>query len=137
MGEVRTDIMLRNVEDKILARNGVIQEDGIRAVTVSAVADTGAWTLVLTEDTARKLGLKTTGPDLVTLAGGEEKGCLRAEAVEIIWKDRRSVCSPLVLPGERDDILGAIPMEDMDLIVCPRRQEVVGAHGDKPVYFVR
>jgi hypothetical protein len=57
--------------------------------------------------------------------------------VEIHWKDRTSVCAPLVLPGEDDDILGAIPMEDMDLVVCPKRREVVGAHGDKPVFFVR
>jgi hypothetical protein len=93
--------------------------------------------MVLTEGTAQKLGLKTTGPSSVTVAGGDEKECQVAEPVRVQWKDRSTVCEPLVLTGEDDEILGAIPMEGMDLIVCPKRQEVVGAHGDKPVFFVR
>jgi len=137
MGEVRTDLTLNNVEDKILARNGLIQKDKVRSVKISALADTGAWTLVLTEKTAGKLGLKTTSPSSVTVAGGGEKDCRIAEPVEIQWKDRSMICEPLVLPGEDDDILGVIPMEGMDLIVCPKRREVVGAHGDKPIFFVR
>jgi hypothetical protein len=47
------------------------------------------------------------------------------------------VCNPLMLPGETDDILGAIPMEGMDLIISPKKEMVVGAHGDKPVFFVK
>jgi len=137
MGLVHTEITLKNVEDVILARNGVITPDQVRAVTVRAFADTGAWTLVLTEDTARRLGLGIIGPDSVTVAGGEDKACLKAEAVEVHWRNRVSVCRPLVLPGEDEDILGAIPMEDMDLMVCPKTQEVVGAHGDTPMYVIK
>jgi len=137
MGDVMTDLTLRNMRDVFKADEGTIPEGEIRSVKVSALADTGAWTLVLTVETAKKLGLKTTGPSSVTVAGGDEKGCQIAEPVEIHWKDRSMICEPLVLPGEDEDILGAIPMEGMDLIVCPKRREVVGAHGDKPVFFVR
>ncbi|MDR1785533.1 MAG: hypothetical protein LBR23_03600 [Spirochaetaceae bacterium] len=137
MGEVYTEITIKNVKDDILAQAGVIGPDEVRRVTVKAMADTGAWTLVLTENTCKKLGLKPIGASAVTVAGGDEKDCLETEAVEVIWKDRSTVCRPLVLSGEDDEILGAIPMEGMDLIVCPKRREVIGAHGDKPVYFVK
>jgi len=30
-------------------------------------------------------------------------------------------------------LLGAIPLEDMDLIVDPAKQELIGAHGDEEV----
>jgi hypothetical protein len=30
-------------------------------------------------------------------------------------------------------VLGAIPLEDMDLIVDPKRQELIGAHGDEVI----
>jgi hypothetical protein len=33
--------------------------------------------------------------------------------------------------GEEDVLLGALPLEGMDLIVDPLKQEVAGAHGDK------
>jgi hypothetical protein len=36
----------------------------------------------------------------------------------------------VVLPGEKEILLGAYPLEGMDLMIHPQRQEVVGAHGD-------
>jgi len=137
MGLVFTEITLSNLEDGMKAKCGFVKDGEVRSATVRAIADTGAWTLVLTEETARKLGVAITGPSTVTVAGGEERGCQLAEPVRVRWKDRSTVCEPVILPGETTDILGAIPMEGMDLVVCPKRQEVVGAHGDKPVFFVR
>jgi hypothetical protein len=34
-------------------------------------------------------------------------------------------------------LLGAIPLEALDLIVHPMRQEVVGAHGEEAVYMLK
>jgi len=137
MGEVYTEITLKNMEEEMLARRGIIAADKVREVTVSAMVDTGAWTLVLTEATCKKLGLNKIADSSVTVAGGENKACVKVEPVEVHWKNRSSVCRPLMLPGEDTDILGAIPMEDMDLIVSPKRREVTGAHGDQPVYTVK
>jgi hypothetical protein len=41
-----------------------------------------------------------------------------------------------VLPGAEEVLLGAIPLEDMDLIVNPARQELTGAHGDEVVCLI-
>jgi hypothetical protein len=34
-------------------------------------------------------------------------------------------------------LLGALPLEDMDLIVDPARQEITGAHGDEILCIVK
>jgi len=99
------------------------------------VADTGAWTLVLTEGTAQKLGLSIRDRDIV--AGGGERACMVAEPVEIRWKNRYLTMEPLILPGEKDDLLGALPLEGMDLMVDPVHQRLVGTHVDKWVRYVQ
>jgi hypothetical protein len=50
--------------------------------------------------------------------------------VEIHWKNRTSTLSAVVIPGAADIFLGALPLEDMDLMVNPVTQELVGVHGD-------
>jgi hypothetical protein len=53
------------------------------------------------------------------------------EYVEVHWKDRKTACEAVVLSDEEEVLLGAYPLEGMDLMVHPQRQEVVGVHGDK------
>jgi hypothetical protein len=38
--------------------------------------------------------------------------------------------------GTPDVLLGAIPLEDMDLVVNPAKQELIGAHGDEVITSV-
>jgi predicted aspartyl protease len=57
--------------------------------------------------------------------------------VEVRWKDRKTSCEAVVLPGEPEVLLGAYPLEGLDLTVNPKRQEVVGAHGDKRYNVVK
>jgi clan AA aspartic protease len=102
----------------------------VRRVTVNAVVDTGAWTLVLNEETRKKLGLKVEETRESTVAGGGKVPCQITEPVMVHWKDRKTPCQTVVLPNEEDVLLGALPLEGMDLMVHPLRQEVIGAHGD-------
>jgi hypothetical protein len=51
--------------------------------------------------------------------------------VEVQWKDRNTACEAVVLPDEEDVLLGAYPLEGMDLMVHPQKQELTGAHSDK------
>jgi predicted aspartyl protease len=50
MGTVKTEITLKNVIDAGNAKRGIIKEAEIRAITVEAIVDTGASTIVITED---------------------------------------------------------------------------------------
>jgi clan AA aspartic protease len=131
MGTVCADITIKNAGDVSNIWRGLTTEKDVRQVTVRAIVDTGAGTLVIGEDLRRKLGLSVKGLRGVTLAGGERLVARITEPVEIHWKDRSSTFNAMVLPGEHETLLGAIPLEDMDLIVDPKRQELTGAHGDE------
>ena len=40
------------------------------------------------------------------------------------FKNRTTSCNAMVLPGESEVLLGAIPMEDMDVVLVPRLQTI-------------
>ena len=130
MSLVQTEITLRNSKDKMKAEEGLIQETEIRQITVQAVVDTGAWTLVINEAIREELGLNVVGTEPGTLADETKAEYNMAGPLEVIWKNRRTTCEALVLPEAEDILLGAIPLEAMDLTVNPRR-ELVGVHGDE------
>jgi clan AA aspartic protease len=131
MGEVRTEITLVNIRDTVKAEEGIIPKSAARRLTVNAVVDTGAWTLVINEETREKLGLRVEEAAETTVAGGGKVSGGVTEPVRVYWKNRRTTCEAVVLPGEEDVLLGALPLEGMDLTVNPLRNEVTGAHGDK------
>jgi clan AA aspartic protease len=131
MGEVHTEITLVNIGDQSAAERGFIPHDQVRKLTVNALVDTGAWTLVINEEIRQKLGLKVEETSETTLAGGIKVPSRITEFVEVRWKNRKAACEAVVLPGEDEILLGAYPLEGMDLMVHPQRQEVIGAHGDK------
>jgi hypothetical protein len=55
----------------------------------------------------------------------------------VYWKNRDTICQALVLPDADEILLGAFPMEGMDLIVHPRLEQVVGAHGDEQLLILK
>jgi clan AA aspartic protease len=136
MGMVRTEITLKNAGDKVRVECGLIKEKDIRQMTVTALIDTGASDLVINEDTRAQLGLGITKTSTVTLADGSKEAYQVTEPIEVHWKDRDAVSRALVLPDADEILLGALPLESMDLMVHPKRQEVVGVHGDKAQYVV-
>ncbi|MCL1930534.1 MAG: aspartyl protease family protein [Treponema sp.] len=135
MSLVQTEITLKNARDKMKADEGLIQEHEIRQMTVSALVDTGAWTLVINEATREQLGLAIVGTESGTLADGSKEEYNMAGPLEVWWKNRRTTCEALILPNAKSVLLGAIPLEAMDLTVNPRR-EVVGVHGDQIMHCI-
>ena len=130
MGTVYAEITLKNANDVGNHERGLVGEDNIRSETVTALVDTGAMSLVITEELRKKLGLLIKGERPVLIANGQRINCKITEPVDIHWKNRSSSQRAVIIPGAEKILLGAIPLEDMDLIVNPITQEVVGAHGD-------
>ena len=130
MGNVYAEITIKNSADVTNAGRGLIPDKDVRSIIVTALVDTGAMTLVINEGMRQKLGLTIEKTSTATLAGGHQAVCEITEPVRIIWKERDSVCRAWVLPGEDEALLGVIPLEDMDLIVDPKHNELIGAHGD-------
>ncbi|MDR1149051.1 MAG: aspartyl protease family protein [Spirochaetaceae bacterium] len=130
MGEVRTEITLVNIRDAGNAESGFIPDSEVRRLTVSSVVDTGAVTLIINEETREKLGLRVKKTGETTVAGGGKVPSRITEYVEVRWKDRNTACETVVLTGEEDVLMGAYPLEGLDLMVHPKTQDVIGAHGD-------
>ncbi|MDR3328991.1 MAG: retroviral-like aspartic protease family protein [Prevotellaceae bacterium] len=137
MGLVYTDITLENPADVVKAREGFIKEPDIRRVTAKAMVDTGAWNLVINEATRAQLGLHVVKESKAVTAGGKTEPCGITEAVTVRWHDRFVDCNAVVLRNEDNVLLGAFPLEGMDLMVHPRLETVVGAHGDEPLCLVK
>jgi len=132
MGLVHAEITLKNSGDVTNVQRGFMKEPEIRQTVVNAVVDTGAMTLVINEQLRRQLGLGIVGSKVATLANNVKETVKIAETVEVHWKNRFMACQPWVVGAGRV-LLGAIPLENMDLIVDPSAQELVGAHGEEEV----
>jgi hypothetical protein len=136
MGTVFAEIKLENAADVVRAGDGVLNEDEVRSITVTAIVDTGAASLVINEEQRQILGLGIMGERNARVADGRWVFCQITEDVKVHWKDRWALCSAMVIPNASDVLLGAIPLEFMDLIISPARQELVGAHGDRIEYMI-
>ena len=132
MGIVYADITLRNATDVVIARRENGKAPEIRQITVRAVVDTGSATLVINEALRQQLGLSTGGTVYrAELADGTKQTYFSTEPVQIQWKNRSMICEAVVVPSVSEVLLGAIPLEAMDLIINPAALEITGAHGDE------
>jgi clan AA aspartic protease len=111
MGLIRTEITLRNPRDRKLA-----------PLTVNALVDTGALHLCIPEHLAIQLNLDKLEDREVTTADGVKRLCAYVGPIELRFGNRGCFTGALVLGDEI--LLGAVPMEDMDLVVSPATQSV-------------
>jgi clan AA aspartic protease len=136
MSVFKEEITLANAGDISMARNGLIPDTKIRKVTIEAMPDTGAWTLVINEETRQKLGLAIEETSESTLADGKTDTYEVTEGVKIRWKNRSTVLPAIVVPNAKEILLGALPLEAMDLMVDPVHGQLVGVHGAEPLHVL-
>jgi len=130
MGHVHAEITLKNAIDTGNARDGHIKEEEVRSLTIEAMVDTGATRMFISEEIRQKLGLKVVGSTPIRIANGTWIACQVTEPAEVIWKNRFTTLNTVIIPGSDITLLGVVPLEEMDLMVNPATQELVGAHGD-------
>jgi predicted aspartyl protease len=117
MGRVIVDFTLSNYQDVLQAEAGAITPDKIRQVRIRGVVDTGSTRLVLPEKVAAQLGLTPAGEVKVRYA---DQRTVTRPLVRNAWVQLlgRGSVSNAALEANRDDaLLGAIVLEDLDLIV--------------------
>jgi clan AA aspartic protease len=111
VGLITTEIELRNPLDSRLA-----------PFKTSALVDTGAMHLCLPPHVVVQLGLQTVQQREVTTADGKRDVCDYVGPVEVTFANRSCFVGALVI-GE-EVLLGAVPMEDLDLVISPSRRTV-------------
>ena len=137
MGHVSAQLTLRNHYDAIRAKKRELPECDVRQVTVTAMVDTGATSLVINKELFEKLGLDIREEREVTFANDAKEVCKLTDPLDIHWKDRSVVMSALVVENASDILMGVLPLEGMDLMVDTVNQRLVGAHGDRLVYLAK
>ena len=136
MGSFLEEITLENLIDRADADRGYIKDTEVRTLKVQAMPDTGAWTLIINEEIREKLGLDIKTEVNSTLADGTAAKYPLTEPVTIQWKNRSTMHQAVVVAGAKRVLLGALPLEGMDLIVDPVQQTLAGAHGDEAMYVI-
>ena len=106
-----------------------------QSITVNALVDTGATFMCVTGEMALQLGfdIAEVAGHVVTLADGRQIKVPRIAPIEIYFGNRSYVTEALVLGDE--PLMGVLPLEAMDLMVDPLRQQLVvnPAHPNFPV----
>ncbi|MDR3334696.1 MAG: hypothetical protein LBT13_07410 [Treponema sp.] len=135
MGCFMEEITVTNDRDEVRVQAGLLKE--VRTATMEAMPDTGAWTLIINEDVREQLGLAIVDMVDTTLADGNIDEYGLTETVKVCWKDRWANCNAVVIPGATEILLGALPLEGMDLMVDPVNKRLVGVHGDRRLYLAK
>jgi clan AA aspartic protease len=81
--------------------------------------------LCINENIQEQLQLPIVEQRKAQTADGRIVECDVVSGVELRFKNRRTSCSAMVLPGDSEPLLGAIPLEDMDVLIHPLRQELI------------
>ncbi len=97
-------------------------KEELNPVKVNALADTGALMLCIPEHVANQLYLETESTREVTVADGSSKKVPYVGPIKVKFENRTCFVGALVLGDEV--LLGAVPMEDMDLVVNPSKRTI-------------
>jgi clan AA aspartic protease len=104
-------------------------------MTVTMLADSGAYMLAINESIQEQLQLPVVETRKAQMTNGSIEEYDVVGPVEVRFKNRQSTCRAMVLPGHNEPLLGAMPMEDMDILIHPLRQELI-VNPDHP-YFAQ
>jgi clan AA aspartic protease len=132
MGMVYADIELINGFDLQLAKHGKLPEEEVRRMTVRVLVDSGCGTLAINENICRQLGLDKQESRTMRMADESVVTLDVVGPVEIRFENRRSNLDAVVLPGEAEPLLGAIPMQDLDVLIDPQRHRLI-INPDHPI----
>jgi len=133
MGMVYADIELINSIDLEMERRGHLDRDEIKRMWVRMLADSGSYMLAINENIQEILQLRVMETKRLQLANGKVITCDVVGPVDLRFANRECTCRAIVLPSDSEPLLGAIPMEEMDVIIHPQRQELI-VNPDHPDY---
>jgi predicted aspartyl protease len=117
MGRFSVDIELANYDDIARARAGDISADDVRRLTIRGVVDSGATRLVIPDAVARRLGLEASGETVVRYGDGRTAQRRMATGIHLTCTGRSSLFNAVVEPGRDSALIGAIVLEDLDLVI--------------------
>jgi clan AA aspartic protease len=113
MGLTYADIQLINAGDIAMARHNFIGKEEIKNLYINILVNKGAYNLCINESIQAQLDLPFVEKRKGQLANGSIEEYDMVGPVVLKFKNRQTVCNALVLQGDNEPLLGAIPLEDM------------------------
>ena len=133
MGLVYAEIELISAGDLELARRNMLDIDEVKKMNVEMLVDSGSYYMCINETVKELLDLNILEKRKWQLANGQIVEYEVVGPIEVKFKNRRCHVDAMVLPGDSEMLLGAIPKEDMDVLIHPLRQELV-VNPEHPYY---
>jgi len=124
LGLVYAEIELFNTGDIEMVNRGFLKAEEIRKAKVRALVDSGAYMLCINEQIVNQLGLRFIMKQTAQLANVATEEVAIVGPVEVKFINRSTSCRAMVILGDNEILLGAIPMEDMDVIIDLRDQQL-------------
>jgi clan AA aspartic protease len=135
MGLIYAEIELINAEDIGLARKNYIDLTDVKRTTIDMIVDKSTYYLCINEEIQAQLQLPIIEKRSAFTADNRLIETDVVVPVFVKFKNRTTSCLAMVLPGNSEPILGAIPLSDMDVMIHPQNQELI-AHPDHPYMSV-
>ena len=132
VGRVHVEVELTNWRDIVRQEDGNLPADEVRRVTVSSLIDPGATRLVLPKSIVEQLGLPLGKKIKVGYADGRSAQRHVVEGGYLQLLDRHGTFTAIVEPKRTTALIGAIVLEDLDLLVDCKGQQVLprDPHGE-------
>ena len=95
----------------------------LEAIEVDAVVDSGAINLCIPDSLRDQLGLKVRRRRVAQMADGSTREVDVVAPISVEFENRFTSTTAMVLGDEV--LLGAIPMQDMDVLIDPRNERLI------------
>jgi predicted aspartyl protease len=125
VGRFSVEIEVVNNADRILAQAGHLAADQVRRETIQGLVDSGATKLVSPAALVKRLGLPLGDPVNVRYADGRRARRKGVDMVYVQLLGRHGTFSAVCEPKRETALIGAIVLEDLDLLVDCAAQRVV------------
>jgi predicted aspartyl protease len=115
---------------------GLLPPDQVRRETVRGVVDSGAAKLVLPQAVVERLGLTLGNPVKVRHADGRKAQRREVKGVFVKLLGRDGTFTAISEPKRDTTLLGAIVLEDLDLLVDCQNERVVPRDPSGAIYQI-
>jgi predicted aspartyl protease len=136
VGKFSVEFEVANYGDLEMARRGHLPTDQVRRQRIHGVVDTGAAKLVLPSAVVKELGLRLGDKIKVRYAEGRRSQRREAEGVLVELLGRHGTFSAIVEPQRADALIGAIVLEDLDLLVDCQSQRLIPRDPKGPIFEI-
>jgi hypothetical protein len=125
MGIVYADIEIINAGDIEMVRRNLMDKDDVKRMRVNMLVYSGSYMMAINETIQGQLQIPFLEKRKSIMADGSLMEHEVVGPIQVKFANRSAVCNAVVLQGDNEPLLGSIPMEEMDVLIHPRRQELI------------